>query len=153
MSSWVRDARTKRDDLYVATPPLETIKYLVAKCAMGQRRSQPLRMGIVDVRRAYFYAKASRPIYIEVPLEDRKPGDEDKVGLLEMSLYGTRDAGLNWSREVAVTMQRMGFRRGKASTCNYHHPGRKIDITVHGDDFMIIGSSVEAKWSIKGNRK
>ena len=116
-------AKTKGSDLYVATPPLETIKYLVARCAMGQRRSRPLRIGIVDVRRAYFYAKVSRPIFINIPIEDRMPGDEDKVGLLEMSLYGTRDAGLNWSREVSKTMKEMGFRRGLASSCNYHHPG------------------------------
>ena len=74
---------------------------------------------------AYFYAKASRPIFIEIPEEDWEYGDEANIGQLEMSLYGTRDVGSNWSREVAETMRQMGFRRGRAAECNYRHAGRK----------------------------
>ena len=80
-------------------------------------------------------------------------GDEARVGQLEMSLYGTRDAGLNWSREVAETMRQMGFRRGRAATCNYHHVGRRIDVTVHGDDFFIVGSEEEIRWCIEEIKK
>ena len=45
-----------------------------------------------DVKRAYFYAPVTRPIYIIIPPEDQQLGDEDKVGQLNLSLYGTRDA-------------------------------------------------------------
>lgn len=66
-----REIKTdKRQDLYVATPPLETAKFLVAKCAKGQSRRQPLRIAVVEVRRAYFYAKAQRPVYVEIPDKD-----------------------------------------------------------------------------------
>ena len=73
-------------DLYVSTPPLEAIKMILTKCAGGQRRSEPFRAMVVDVKRANFYAKAQRPMYIEIPEEDRCPGDGDKVACLEMSL-------------------------------------------------------------------
>lgn len=79
-------AREKRLGLYVATPPLEVIRMFLAKCAMGQDRAKPLRIGIVDVRRAYFSARAQRPVYIEIPLEDMEPGDAGKVARLDMSL-------------------------------------------------------------------
>ena len=46
----------------------------------------------VDVKRAYFYAKSTRPVYVEIPIEDYEPGDTHKVGKLNLSLYGTRDA-------------------------------------------------------------
>ena len=49
---------------------------------------------VQDVKKAYFFADATRKIYIELPPEDHEPG---KVGLLKKSLYGTRDAALNWT--------------------------------------------------------
>ena len=47
------------------------------------------------VRRAYFYAKATRELYVELPAEDREYAKGDKVGRLRLCLYGTRDAALN----------------------------------------------------------
>ena len=53
---------------------------------------------INDVARAFFEAEAIRPICVELPEEDLLPSDKGKdlVGLLRMSLYGTRDAAKNW---------------------------------------------------------
>ena len=51
----------------------------------------------VDVKRAYFYAKSTRPVYVEIPIEDYEPGDEHNVGKLNLSRYGTIDAAKNWT--------------------------------------------------------
>ena len=67
---------------------------------------------------------------------DRK---NDMVGLLEMSLYGTRDAATNWQEEVAKEMKRWGFKRGVYNPCLYRHPEWKIRTLVHGDDFVSTG--------------
>ena len=58
---------------------------------------------INDVARAFFEAPATRNICIEIPKEDMSDADKrhDKVGHLRMSLYGTRDASMNWQEEVA----------------------------------------------------
>ena len=45
-----------------------------------------------DVKRACCYAKAKRPAYIDVPEEDRNPGDGELVGKIMLSTYGARDA-------------------------------------------------------------
>ena len=45
-----------------------------------------------DVTRAYFYARARRKVYVELPEEDWEEGVR---GRLEMSKYGTRDAAQN----------------------------------------------------------
>ena len=92
-----------------------------------------------DIKRAYFYAKAVRPVFIEIPIEDRKPGDEGMVGKLNLSLYGTRDAAQNWQKEYAGFMREIGFRVGKASPCSFYHPKLNISCTVHGDDFTSCG--------------
>ena len=51
----------------------------------------------VDVKRAYFYAPATRDLFIRIPKEDKEEGDEGMVAKLRLSLYGTRDAALNWT--------------------------------------------------------
>ena len=88
-----------RPDLFAATPPLESLKYIISLCATSQRRQRPHRILSIDVSRAYFYAKSIRPVFIQIPVEDRHPGDEGMVGRLNLSLYGTRDAAQNWSVE------------------------------------------------------
>eukprot|EP00973_Karenia_brevis_P014077 1913401-Karenia_brevis.AAC.1 len=102
-----------------------------------------------DIKRAYFYAAAKREIYIEIPDEDQEPGDKDKVGKLNLSLYGTRDAAQNWSEEVAKCMEAIGFKKGLSSACNFHHRIRDISTTVHGDDFTSTGTGKDLQW-LKG---
>ena len=103
-------------------------------------------MAIVDIKRAYFYAKARRAVFIEVPIEDREEGEEGMIGQLQLSLYGTRDAAQNWAAEYTSLLVGLGFRAGKASPCNFVHDKRGLALTVHGDDFTIIGDEVQLQW-------
>jgi hypothetical protein len=103
----------------------------------------------IDVSREYFYAESIRPVFIELPKEDRLPGDEGLVGRLNLSLYGTRDAALNWSIEYTQTLRAAGFIVGKASPCNFRHATRDLIVTVHGDDFTSSGSEEDLVW-LKG---
>ena len=36
--------------------------------------------------------------------------------------------------------------QGRASPCNFRHDGRGVDLTVHGDDFTIVGDDSALKW-------
>ena len=94
-SRWVaKEFRTSVDpDLFAPTSPLEGIKLVISSAASTGRSDTVIL--IVDVRRAYFYAPARRRIYVELPPQDRAPGDESMCGLLRVSLYGTRDAASN----------------------------------------------------------
>ena len=106
-----------RPDLFAATPPLESLRYVLSLCASSQSGPNPHRILTVDVKRAYFYAPARRPIYIELPVEDRLPGEEDHVAQLNLSLYGTRDAAQNWEAEYSSFMKDVGFKSGLTSPC------------------------------------
>ena len=108
--------------------------------------SKPKRICVVDVSRAYFYAKCRRPLYIQIPAEDWEPGDEDKIGKLHLSLYGTRDAAQNWAATYTEHLVKLGFVQGRASLCNFRHDVKDIDLTVHGDDFLIVAGSEELRW-------
>ena len=113
------------DGIFAGTPPLEALRYLVHRAATVDHRGvgEGKVMMINDVARAFFEAKATRPICIELPEEARTEEDvqQDMVGLLKMSLYGTRDAALNWQEEVGREMKSWGFIRGKFNPYIYYH--------------------------------
>ena len=99
-----------------------------------------------DVKRAYFYAAATRPIFIVIPNENWQDGDENMVGQLNLSLYGTRDAALNWARTYSKLLTDNGFVTGKHSAQNFYHPHRDIVLTCHGDDFTAAGTENQLLW-------
>ena len=156
-----REIKTdKRQDLFSPTPPLETLKFLIASCAKGQAGGKPKRISTFDVSRAYFYAKCHRPLYIRIPPEDWEAGDEERVGVLRVSLYGIRDAAQNWAAEYSQYLRKLGLKQGRASQCNFYHKGQDIRLTVHGDDFLVVASAsdlklleekLKAKYEIKPN--
>ena len=101
-----------------------------------------------DVARAFFQAPATRNVCVEIPKEDKTEADvrHDKVGHLRMSLYGTRDAAMNWAEEVAKEMRKLGFQRGRYNPCLYYHEARNLMTFLHGDDFATVGTRQEVIW-------
>ena len=60
-----------------------------------------------------------------------------------MSMYGTRDAALNWHEEYSSKLIAAGYVRGKANPCLFVHTGEHMSVMVHGDDFVAVGP----KWA------
>ena len=85
-----------RPDLYGGTPPLEALK---AKISISANQKETFSIMHIDVPRAYFHAKAQRPVLLRVPVEDRVGTDSGKIGLVKKSIYGTMDAASNWERD------------------------------------------------------
>ena len=69
------------------------------------------------------------------------------VGQLQLSLYRTRDAAQNWAATYTRFLLKIGFHRGRASSCNFVHKKRNIKMTVHGDDFMVLADLGQIKWT------
>ena len=66
-----------RPDLFAATPPLEEIRLLMHKMATGKGKYKLL---YADVSRAYFYARAVRPVFVVLPSEDTCSGEDELCG-------------------------------------------------------------------------
>ena len=64
-----------------------------------------------DVSRAYFYAPATRSLFVELPSEDEE-ADMGEVGRLNVCLYGTRDAAREWQSTLSRRLEGLGFRMG-----------------------------------------
>jgi len=130
--------RDKREDLFAATPPLEAKKMLMSMAVTeeigyrGNDRKGGNKLEFIDVRRAYFHARARRLVYVKLPDEDNEEGN---CGKLITAMYGTRDAAQNWEREYVEFMEGVGFRRGQSTPCIFWHKEKGIRAVIHGDDF------------------
>ena len=98
-----------------------------------------------DVRRAYFYAKASRDLYIEVSPEDPESGP-NVLGKFELCLYGTRDAAKGWQEMLSSHLVSIRFSRGVGHPAVFCHTARGIMTLVHGDDYFSSGKQSELDW-------
>ena len=124
-----------RPEWFAATPPSECLKLMLHRLASNRGH----KLLYADVSRAYFYAPAVRPVYVQLPDEDRTAQDVGMCGKLRVSMYGTRDAAMNWAKEYGETLKKAGFVQGKTSPCLFFHEGMDVAIMVHGDDFVAVG--------------
>ena len=134
------------EGLFAATPPLEALRLLVSEAATTGGEEKVVMLN--DVARAFFEAPMRRKLCIELPEEDLEEGEtrENTVGLLLMSLYGTRDAATNFQNEVKKFMTQTGFAQGLYNPCVYYHKGRNLRTLVHGDDFVTTGGRKDNAW-------
>ena len=100
---------------------------------------------INSVRRAYFNAKVTRNLFIELPRENKEAGP-DKIGKLNLCQYGARDAATNWQETLSKHLIEIGFIRGAGHHCVFYPPARGILTLVHGDDYAGSGKSGELDW-------
>ena len=128
------------DDLFAATPPTEAQNMLLSMlCTRRSKRGLSLKLCFLDVRRAYFYARATEEVYVELPPELREEG-KDLVGLLLKSLYGTRSGSRNWQLQLGkdLTSSALGFKQARGSPCLYYHSGEDAHLVAFGDDLWLL---------------
>ena len=124
-------------EYFAATPPVECMRLLLSRAASDDT----LKVLYLDVSRADFYAKSIRPTFVKLPSEDPKSKDPNVCGRLIMTMYGTRDAALNWAEAYTATLTELGYTRGIANPCLYYNHKTKVSILVHGDYFVGVGCS------------
>ena len=140
---------SKGKSIFAATRPLEPQKLLFSMAVtegigyQAGKREEGLKLSFIDVRRAYFYAKAKRDIHVKLPPEGYEEG---KCGKLMKSMYGTRDAASNWEACYMELLEKIGFEHGTASPCVFKHSERCLWLTVHGDDFTLLGGDDNLDW-------
>jgi hypothetical protein len=141
-----KEFRTGPDDaLFASTPPLEALKLIISRAATLGIDGKKHEVMINDVSRAYFYAKCTRDLYVELPVEDLE-AHPDFIGKLRLCLYGTRDAALNWQETPSEHLISQGLIRGIGHPSVFHHPARNIWTLVHGDDYCSAGSADSLDW-------
>ena len=73
----------KEDGLFAGTPPLEALKILLTDVSRAEQKE----IAIHDISRAFFYARAIRPVYVKIPEEAQEPGDEQVLGATNVTIW------------------------------------------------------------------
>ena len=112
---------------------LKAMRLITSRAATHDGVNRQIMMN--GVRQAYFYAKATRDVYIELPKEDPHSARGDVVGKLKLRLCGTRDAALNRQETLSRHLIDNGFVRGVGVPSVFMHKEKDIWTLVHGDDY------------------
>ena len=116
------------EGLFASTPPLEAMRWLLSEAATVEpkMRDQEKVILISDVSRAFFEAPATRRIAVTLPDEALSEAEKGygMVGVLQLSLYGTRDAAANFQKEVYKLMTGIGFKQSGYNASLYHKEKR-----------------------------
>ncbi len=136
--------------MFPSTPPLGALRMIVSEAATVDYGYEKIRKVIMvnDVARAFFEAYATREVCVELPEEALSDGEskEEWVAYLEKSLYGTRDAALNFQKECRKYLSSLGFRIGRYNVSTYYHEEKNLKMMLHGDDFATVGGVEEIQW-------
>jgi Reverse transcriptase (RNA-dependent DNA polymerase) len=97
----------------------------------------------VDVRNAYLYGKLDEKIYIRQPEGFKARGQENKVIHLQHPLYGLKQAGLAWWKELNSSMNELGFKHLMSDAGLFVCKDYKeiIIAIVYVDDAMFFGKN------------
>ena len=92
-------------------------------CTRRSKRGLSLKLCFLDVRRAYFYARATEEVYVELPPELREEG-KDLVGLLLKSIRGRAPGFGSCNLGKASPAQRWGSSRLEVAFACFITPAR-----------------------------
>ncbi len=141
---------------FAPAPPLEALRTVISLAMTRVGSHQPhwdpesetrTQISLVDVKRAYFNAKVDPrepTTFVQLPPED--PDASDMCAQLLRHMYGTRLAADGWQEEYSTLLVSLGFRQGEACPNVFHHGGRQVVTSVHGDDFTSSGPKPSLDW-------
>jgi hypothetical protein len=114
---------------------METIRVILSIAALKDLKIQQM-----DVKGAYLNGTLQEEVYMRQP-EGYKDGSS-QVCLLKKTLYGLKQSGREWNRELDDKLQRHNFKRLKSDPCVYIR--REEDdlevITVWVDDLLLFAT-------------
>ena len=103
-------------------------------------------MLILDVRRAHFYAKALRRVFIEMPREDPRWQEWQEVAELLHSLYGTLDAAANLEPSYSGVLGECDYVKSRASPYLFWSRDQEVRLLVSS---VLAGATMlrRRRWS------
>jgi hypothetical protein len=94
---------------------------------------------VADVEAAFLNAKLEEIVYMEIPPECREDG-KDEVLLLHKAVYGLKQAGNKWYKELRSCLTEGGYTQTRSDPCVWirkFEDGSTSKVAVHVDDFLV----------------
>jgi Reverse transcriptase (RNA-dependent DNA polymerase)/gag-polypeptide of LTR copia-type/Zinc knuckle len=105
----------------------------------------------VDVVEAFLNAELEEEIYMEAPDSALGPGDEGKVCRLVKGLYGLKQAGRAWYKDMRRTFEDLGFVRSAVDHSVFirKRGAEVLVVPVATDDMTVAGTPLSAVQAFK----
>ena len=137
-----KGADKDRDDLFAATPPLESKRLLISRASTRKNGKLTRKLLFIGAKKAHLNPESEEDVYIQLP--DEATGGPGKCGKLNSWLYGFRPAAQAWENHYAKKFEECT--RGEACADTFYHSDRDLSCAVHGDDFTFCGKEEDLLW-------
>ena len=107
---------------------------------------------VVGIKDAFLCVPQKGLALIEVPkwITEVLPDEEHpRYWRLRRCLPGQRKAALHWNEFFEITVQEIGFESFEPMPTVFEHSARRIFLTVHVDDVLLIGSTFDCNWCLE----
>ena len=135
-----RTTLTEEDNAqtFSATPPKEALRLFVSFVVSPRDKDEKSHvLMFIDITRAQPHCTMRRQVWGAATGGD----DEGVWSLLLRSIYGLRDAGMNFEQLTRQVMDKLGFTCGLWTPCVFVHREKNMQAFVYGDNFVIKGVS------------
>jgi hypothetical protein len=112
------------------------------RTVLGHAASEDWEIHQVDVKSAYLYAPLKEKVYMKAPPGILKPGEEGKVLRVLKCLYGLKQAGRGWYKEMSrVFIKELGFTRSAVDhSIFYRRSEEERTVVAVATDDMVLTS-------------
>ena len=105
---------------------------------------------VCDIIKDAFLTVPQRDLVIvEVPSWIKQEGSTPQFWKLRRCLPGQRRAALHWNEHFESVVQSMGFISFDAMPTVFKHGEKKLYLTIHVDDLLVVGSMFDCKWFLE----
>jgi hypothetical protein len=127
-------------ETFAPTSNMSTIRTVLAMAAQNDWEIHQ-----VDIKSAYLHAEIKEDIYMRPPPGYLRAGDEGKVLRLLRCLYGLKQAGFEWSEELASVFLKIGFTRSQIDQAVYfkRSADEHMVVTVSVDDMAVTSKRLQ----------
>lgn len=129
------------DETFSSAAKMPTVRVMLADAA---QRDWEIHQ--VDVKSAYLNAPLEEVVYMHPPKKYLKPGQEGMVCRLLKCLYGLKQAGRGWHKEMSSAFEQIGFSKSGVDHSLFirRTPIEQTAVAVATDDMAVAGSTTDA---------
>ena len=111
------------------------------RCLLSLAAANDLEMAQCDVTTAFLYGDLHENIYMAQP--EGFTDKTDRVCKLQKSLYGLRQAPLQWNRKIAGVLEQLGMSPCSSDPCVYRRKEDKLLFALYVDDGLCLAPKMK----------
>ena len=129
------------DETFSSAAKMPTVRVMLADAAQHDWEIHQ-----IDIKSAYLNAPLDEVVYMHPPKRYLKPGQEGMVCRLLKCLYGLKQAGRGWHKEMSSAFEQIGFSKSGVDHSLFvrRSETEQTAVAVATDDMAIAASSIDA---------